>query len=203
MNARLAIVLAMLLLACSEQGKTPLPDGAKALGIAPVFSYALLPDGGALIYSDGADLVLRDLATGREVCLTGLDPDAKRKGEPGEKERQPGAELFPAVSPDGRFIAFAAWRRNDNADRTDDKDCDIWLLAFDDALRAGLADPKNLKPVEGSTRQLYVGQLELVQATNVKAVDETMPAWDPLFPRLYAVGAGKALLSFDVSRLVR
>jgi hypothetical protein len=114
-----------------------------------------------------------------------------------------GREAQGGAGGEGAAAGRRAVPRNDNADRTDDKDCDIWLLAFDDALRAGLADPKNLKPVEGSTRQLYVGPLELVQATNVKAVDETMPAWDPLFPRLYAVGAGKALLSFDVSRLVR
>ena len=153
--ALVASSAALLLLGCSKKqaGSIP-PEGTVDLSGSPVYGWTICPKWGALVYSDGRDLIWQDRQTGRRVNLTAplakaaLPKDMKKavlaheRKLPASQQRQAGSELYPACSPDGGLLAFAAVRTNDNDDQSDDADSDIWAIRLNaqliDDLRAAL-----------------------------------------------------------------
>jgi Tol biopolymer transport system component len=68
-----------------------------------VVPYSFFPDGRRLAYSELDPLSGHDLWT---LALDVSDPDHPKPGKPELFLRTPSNELFPAVSPDGRWIAY-------------------------------------------------------------------------------------------------
>ena len=89
---------------------------------------AWLPDGQAIIVSADTDPAARRRANQGDLWRVSL-----REGEPAQRlTEDEGFETSPAVSPDGRSVAYVGWRKRANSfQRTD-----IFLLPLDGAQRA-------------------------------------------------------------------
>ncbi|NPA91707.1 MAG: hypothetical protein GXO55_09725 [Chloroflexi bacterium] len=111
---------------------TPVVQG----GMLSIQDFDWMPDGSGIVYSDGKDLFYLDLGTGRRVQLTALnlhdDPALAPLGA---------AVRSPAVSPDGKFVAFDR-RGPGRLGRT------IWVI--------NLQNLAEMWPVTTDHRSLYV-----------------------------------------------
>ncbi len=89
---------------------------------------AWLPDGQAIIVSADTDRAARRRANQGDLWRISL-----REGEPAQRlTEDEGVEMSPAVSPDGRSVAYVGWRKRANSfQRTD-----IFLLPLDGTQRA-------------------------------------------------------------------
>ncbi len=192
----------------STKQQAPPKDTTDLSGQA-VYGWTICPKWGALVYSNGQDIIWQDRQTGRRVNLTAplqtadLPPDIKKavlaheaKLSVGQR-RQKGSELYPSCSPDGSLIAFSAVRTNDNDDHGDDADSDIWAIRITAQLADDLRSGRSMS--RDKNTPIYFGPLEFVQLTNLPKIQEAMPSFSPKGDRLLFLGRNNHLWSLPLS----
>ncbi|MCD6499043.1 MAG: hypothetical protein J7M25_12205 [Deltaproteobacteria bacterium] len=190
-----AAASSVILLGCGSPSHAANNMNAAQVTQNGVYGWSFCPKWNAMVYSDGSDLIWKDLATAKRFNLTGVtknhaDALMKHKVKKLGHVRQLGSELFPDCSSDGTLIAFAAHRENDNEDTSDDKDSDIWAIKVDEALINDLKSGRNLQgkgPIP-----IYTGPIRFIQVTNYRNMQESMPKFGPN-NQIYFIGPHKSL----------
>ncbi len=203
-TALLASTAIIFLWGCAKKTSS-VPEGTRDLSGAAVYGWTVCTKWNALVYSNGRDLIWQDRQTGRRINLTAplaritVPGDVKKallahEGKlPMSQRRQKGSELYPACSPDGGLLAFAAVRTNDNEDHSDDADNDIWAIRLDARLVDDLRAGRSLSRDKESP--VYFGPLHFVQLTNLPKIQETMPRFAPEGDRILFLGRNNHLWS--------
>jgi TolB protein len=116
-----AVLFSLLVVGCLNGSRSELPPVTSTGPVAPSTTASMNPEG-AIVYSTetdaGDDVFLLDLELGTSIRLTN-DPEK---------------EFDPALSPDGRFIAY---RRNT---RPDSDEADIWLMSVDGSQKRNITN---------------------------------------------------------------
>jgi len=190
-----AVASSVMLIGCGSPSNAANKMNAARVTNAGVYGWTFCPKWNAMVYSDGSDLIWKDLATAKRFNLTGVTKKhanalMKHTIKKLEHVRQLGSELFPNCSPDGFLVAFAAHRENDNKDKADDKDSDIWAIEINEDLVEDLRAGRNLSgkgPIP-----IYTGALQFFQLTNYRNMQESMPKFGPN-NQVYFIGPHKSL----------